>query len=78
MQGQKLEDIIELVKKDDCQNFNASIKRLRLVLKSFASYSKDSDTLPPATLIPVCLFSVPDLFKKLLGLEDDGILYEEP
>jgi hypothetical protein len=68
MQGQKLEDIIELVKTDDCQHFNASVKRLRLVLKSFASYSKDSETLPPATLIPVCLFSVPDIFKKLLEL----------
>ena len=71
MQGQKLEDIIELVKQDDCRHFNASVKRLRVVLKSFATYSKDSDTLPPATLIPVCLFSVPDLFRKLLGLSED-------
>jgi hypothetical protein len=71
MQGQKLEDIIELVKQDDCRHFNASVKRLRVVLKLFATYSKDSNTLPPATLIPVCLFSVPDIFRNLLGLSED-------
>jgi hypothetical protein len=63
-----LEDIIELVKTDDCQHFSASLKRLRIVLKSFASYSKESETLPPPTLIPVCLFSIPDILKKLIGL----------
>lgn len=71
MQGQKLQDIIELVKQDDCRHFNASVKRLRVVLKLFATYSKDSNTLPPATLIPVCLFSVPDIFRNLLGLSED-------
>lgn len=59
MPNQKLEDIIELVKTDNCQHYNTSIKRLRLVLKAFASYSKESDILPPETLIPVCLFAVP-------------------
>lgn len=59
MANQKLEDIIELVKTDNCQNYNTSIKRLRQVLKAFANYSKESDVLPPETLIPVCLFAIP-------------------
>jgi hypothetical protein len=78
MKSQKLEDIIELVKTDDCHHYNSSLKRLRVVLKVFASYSKESEVLPPETLIPVCLFAVPEILRKLLGFNEGDSLTEEP
>lgn len=78
MKSQKLEDIIELVKNDDCHHYNSSVKRLRIVLKSFLDYSKESEVLPPQTLIPVCLFAVPDILRKLFGFAEEQNLEEEP
>lgn len=66
MQNHKLEEIIERVKKDEGLKAAASVKRLRPLLKAFGSYSTTSETLPPQTLIPVCLFSLPPLFRSLL------------
>lgn len=41
------------------------------VVKSFAAYAKDTDTLPPETLIPCCLFVLPLRFCELLNIEVD-------
>ena len=71
MSNSKLELIIEVIKQDQGDKPNSTIKRLRPLLKSFMSYSTTSDTLPPPTLIPVCLFTLPKLFKSLLGLAED-------
>lgn len=70
MNNNKLENLIEILKKDKFQHPNATIKHLRVVLKTFATYSTTADTLPPPTLIPVCLFSIPNLFLKLLNFNE--------
>jgi hypothetical protein len=72
--SEKLEDIIEAVRSDDGHKPKASVKRLKVVLKVFANYSTNSETLPPTTLIPVCLFSVPDLIRTIMGLGEEGYL----
>lgn len=60
-----LEELIETVKQDQGSKPNASLKRLRPLLKAFLQYSTTADTLPPPTLIPVALFAVPSLLKTL-------------
>ena len=72
--SEKLEVIIEAVRSDDGRKPKASVKRLKVVLKVFANYSTNSETLPPTTLIPVCLFSVPDLIRTIMGLGEEGYL----
>jgi hypothetical protein len=78
MQSQNLEEIIERVKKDEGLKPSASIKRLRPILKAFGSYSTTSETLPPQTLIPVCLFSLPRLFRTLLDITEGTPLDAPP
>ena len=78
MENIKLETIIESVKNDNGTKLNTSIKRLRLILKAFNDYSTTAEKLPPPTLIPICLFSLPKLFKKLLSLEEGEYLEEIP
>lgn len=68
MQNQKLEEIIESLKHTNPQRPAHTLKKLRVVLKAFNAYSTTADHLPPPTLIPVCLFLLPNLFKELVGL----------
>ena len=51
---------------------------MRPVLKAFMSYSTTAETLPPETLIPVCLFSLPSLFKNLLQINQGEPLESPP
>ena len=71
MDNSKLELIIDSIKADEGNNPNSTIKKLRPLLKSFMAYSTTTDTLPPPTLIPVCLFTLPKLFKAILRLQED-------
>jgi hypothetical protein len=38
------------------------IKMLLRIIKHFSEYAKDTDSLPPETLIPCCLFVIPTKF----------------
>ena len=68
MSNAKLEELIEHIKQDQGHKPNITVKKLRPLLKAFMEYSTTADQLPPPTLIPVCLFVLPKLFKKLLQL----------
>jgi hypothetical protein len=76
--SEKLEDLIEAVRSDDGRKPKASVKRLKVILKAFANYSTSSEILPPTTLIPVCLFSVPNLIRIIMGLEEEDFLVKKP
>lgn len=78
MASERLEDILETLREDNCSSHALTLKRLRTVLKIFASYSTTADSLPPPTLIPICLFSVPNIFLKLLNFDENDVLTEEP
>jgi hypothetical protein len=78
MQNQKLEEIIEAIRADDGSKPNATLKRLRPLMKAFNAYSTTTEQLPPQTLIPICLFALPKLFKILLQLEEGEFLEDVP
>ena len=75
---EKLADTIEALRLDDCSKPNITLRRLRAVAKAFGKYSTTSETLPPTTLIPFCLFTVPNTLHKLLGLTPGEPLLQEP
>ena len=61
---------MEAIRVDQGYKPNLTIKRLRILLKTFSAYSTTAEQLPPETLIPVSLFTLPKLFKKILGLQE--------
>jgi hypothetical protein len=68
-QHENLENCIQSLQQTKGMTERRKIKMIMKVVKHFAEYVKDTDNLPPETLIPCCLFVLPTKFCELLKIE---------
>ena len=76
----EVEQVQNIIKSFDSHELSTAqtFRHIRKIVKALHEFASDSNKLPPQSLIPCCLFKVPEKFKSFLGVEAEEPLTEVP